>query len=235
MNCEYLVSNERADGRMKTHRKFPAHDAQITCRGFRKFLALSTLGFLLLLSLMSIHYTSRALDNIKETINIRLNMDKDEPHSHELLIPRNYWTRVTDSIFTYSAFLDLRLKRRDRRVLVRINGLWKIPPKDELRKKPIVWYHLKDETLICPASYYCRVYYENENGELNFVPGERLTRQIFEEGLKVYAGTFFNCYLNESLLEKVGESRGGLSVAIFPSNVPEYPPKLIPVRIIGKI
>ena len=230
-----------------THRKLPGlmSDSKIThtiCM-FRRSITFVTILLLVLISLIRLNYLNSSLNTIKETIIHRQKTNKTtwpnsisyknrKPYSGKSLTI-NSWLRVSDSMYLYSAYLDSRQSR----ILtpIRIIGLWKVPPKEELRKDPIGWYHIKDETSISPTAYYCQLFYENKlNGKLESSRGVRLTRQIFEEGLKVYAGTFFNCYFNTSTLEKViGESMDTTYVAVYPFNVEGYPAKLLPVKTIG--
>jgi len=174
---------------------------------------------------------------ISEFANFRL--------ANESLLASDFpiWTRISDSVYTYSAFLDMRgigNRFNIRNVPIRIIGLWKLPPKGPiLRQKPLLWYHIKDEIEISPTQYHCKVFYVNNvTGRLESFKAQTLTHKIFEEGLKVFAGTFFNCYINKSMAQILAGSSESLSVSIyptFPSSAQQYPTKLIPVVIIPQV
>lgn len=150
------------------------------------------------------------------------------------------WTRISEDVYTYSAFLDMRRTGSGvtANVPIRIIGLWKLPPKvPTLRENPLFWYRIKEEAAMSPTHYHCKVFYVNDVGGLDSFRGETLTRKVFEEGLKVFGSTFFNCYLKRNVTSSLLRNRNPIYVAIYPTMDPildRYPSKLIPVMVVHR-
>jgi len=156
----------------------------------------------------------------------------------------NMWIRISDSIHIYSAYLDMRpfiinksrlVSNSSQYTLIRIIGLLKVPPKRQIIKEdPFKWLRIKDEAEVS-NQYTCKLVIYLQNGEKVTLSEENiLTRSIFEEGIKVFAGTFFNCYVklgNEEIKRLIGSSNSSLYVSMAPVNVSGYPDKLLRVRM----
>lgn len=98
---------------------------------------------------------------------------------------RPVWLRITDDLYTYSAFWDSRAGVEGGPV-VRVVGLWRYR-QELVQGTGYQWTGLvKDNMLNCSCLLWYKDQEEPEEGTLKAF--------IFEEGLKVFVGTFFLCH-----------------------------------------
>ncbi len=184
------------------------------------FLALTVLILILVVSLTKVvtRYACSEIGQFPatgiESTQYLSRIDSDQGFEQQ-----NTWTRVSDELFVYSTYLD----DRHRPALVRVVGLWKIP-RARLRQNPLQWPSLKDESYF-GMEFRGRVFYEDGGRLMNSSCSRVFTRQIFEEGLKIYAGLFIKCGTELTLT-----NISSLHISIYPKEIPNYPTKLIPIQ-----
>lgn len=125
-------------------------------------------------------------------------------------------------------------------MLVRIVGIKTVPPLREFIKGDVLdWFRIKHE-MEFSHKYECKLFFTSSGGhkfksKLHSLLATKVTYTIIEEGIKVYAGCYVNCYFqakSESVLELIRMSAraDNLQVAMYPRNVSDYPTKLIDVN-----
>ncbi|XP_042216823.1 uncharacterized protein LOC121862575 [Homarus americanus] len=152
------------------------------------------------------------------------------------------WMRVTDDLYTYSAFWDSRKDLVDGPV-VRVLGMLRYR-KELVKEGPgYRWTgEVKDGLLNCSCFLWYRERKQPQEGQLKAF--------IYEEGLKTFVGTFLLCYppapkyggssgetsLNGSLsVEPVSEASIPYGVSFPPHNTLQGHPKLIYLNNYEKI
>ncbi|XP_066951094.1 uncharacterized protein [Macrobrachium rosenbergii] len=140
------------------------------------------------------------------------------------------WMRITDDIYTYSAFWDDR-EQLDEGPVARILGILRLKNEIMHEENKFLWKGtVKEELLNCT----CLLWYRGEREAHVGV----LKAHVFDEGRKVFGGTFFFCYpqgTNNTEKRQV-ESRGTnvkeiesrpYAVSLHPHSTVDAPHKLI--------
>lgn len=158
------------------------------------------------------------------------NLNDNERNSHKT------WMRISDEVFVYSGHLDTRnfpiepensVNSVDN-LLIRVVGIKAIPSLREFAKHDILdWFRMKGE-MDFSQKYSCKLFFTRFNSSLTLesLHSSRVTYIVIEEGVKIYASTYFNCYfsVNASSIDM-----DSLQVSLYPRNVSDYPAKLIEV------
>ncbi|CAL8109718.1 unnamed protein product [Orchesella dallaii] len=208
---------------------------------------------------------------------------KQEP-AETIIRKRKIWMRISDEVFVYSAYLDIRnstyyflqnnsssgrgtasgggeglpvshanmssstsTPKKNMNAyyvggdsdklsyfIVRIVGIKTVPPLREFIKKDILdWFRIKNE-MEFSQKFECKLHFNGKNAntnasssDLEVTSATKVTYTVIEEGIKVYAGCYINCYFNKDILST--NTLDNLQVALYPKTVPDYPTKLIDV------
>lgn len=119
-------------------------------------------------------------------------------------------------------------------ILVRIVGIKAIPSLREFIKKDILdWFRIKGE-MGYSEKYLCKLFFGSSvTKNLQSITSNKVTYTVIEEGVKIYASCYFNCYfsMNSSVFQMVKSTAftSNLQVSMYPVGVDDYPTKLIEV------
>ena len=137
----------------------------------------------------------------------------------------NYWVRISDDVYVYSAFMDERGPGESH---IKIIGIKRMERNAKAPPRPSVQDITKVQDVSdIQSKYECKLFY-NENGRFKGIKSNKLTYFVFEEGVKEFVGVFYKCFfpLQLSPLPNTTE----LYISLRPKNVKGYPDKLVWVR-----
>lgn len=132
-----------------------------------------------------LRYKLAANDSLSDSARTKWE-EVTEPRRKRYSVPAPLWTRVTDSIYTYSAFWDSRESLDPPGPVVRVLGLLRYN-NNQMEYKPGsgVTGVVKEGAL----NSTCFLWYTGQGYREGV-----LRAFVYEEGLKVFVGTFFLCY-----------------------------------------
>ena len=142
------------------------------------------------------------------------------PENIQEVLP--HWMRITDDLYTYSAFWDAR-QSLPMGPIVRVLGILRYQTGLSHDASKYQW---SAEISRDALNYSCFLWYTGQNAEKG-----QLNAFIFEEGLKVFVGTYFFCSSGSSTSNssnaRPSESRVPYAVSLVPHGASNNSQKLI--------